>query len=182
MNILRRLWQTAIALMLAVPMIGWVLHQASGNAQPPLVMISEIGIDAPEAYIYTIGYSVIALISIPLIFHVFTRNAGAMTGTTGPKSQWTNIAGLATGMAWVVGILIVANYDTVNESAVHDFGAAMTFIGGSATGKITDFGAGIMVDIMDHITLAIGAIDGQIKGRAIRTGDGRERHEDKDPE
>ena len=99
-------------------------------------MISEIGIDAPEAYLFIIGYTIIAIISIPLLFHIFTQNLADMPEITDTKLQLANLSGLVTGLAWTVGLLIVANYDTVNESEVHDLGAALTFFALPITGVI----------------------------------------------
>lgn len=124
---MHRLWQACLALMFIVPIVGWMVHMGSGNAQTSLVLISEIGIDTPEAYIFTTGYTIVALMGMPLVFQIFIRNLADMPQTSVPKLHVVNLVGFTTSLAWIVGLLIVAYYDTLNESQVHDLGAALAF-------------------------------------------------------
>jgi len=127
MNTLHRTWQACLALMLAVPIVGWFIYVLSGNAETYIVLISEIGINPPESYLFSVGYTTIAVLLIPLVFSIFQRNISDMPAESEPKLHFMNLVGLAGGLGWVIGFLLIANYDAFNDTEIHDFGAMLVF-------------------------------------------------------
>jgi len=113
------LWKAVLFLMVITPGVSLLIRVVEKRFDGPWLMISDLGTTQPEGTVFALGLFLTSILSFILLLRIYQRFEAY-------SDNFFSI-GILLGLAWSVGLLVVAFNDSSASPKLHNIGAGITF-------------------------------------------------------